>query len=187
MVTRDKDFARFVDMLRQATQAIEGDYFKLPIAGDVPIYRERVYCYELYHRLRCRWPDARDFEYRLGGEVDKAGHKLMRDLGAHGIPDLLVHGPGYMDRNLVIVEVKPAKRVNENNLATDLHKLREFIVHAGYRLGVYLIYGGEKSDLDNVRRLARAWVAKDVARSLDDVALVWHASSGSAAEHQDWQ
>lgn len=39
------------DLLIRATKAIEGGYFHLALAGGTPVYRERVYCYELYHQL----------------------------------------------------------------------------------------------------------------------------------------
>jgi hypothetical protein len=45
------------DVLAAATAAIAQGYFRLSIHGkDIPIYRERVYCDELYHQMRCRWP-----------------------------------------------------------------------------------------------------------------------------------
>ena len=46
---------QLTDILRQATAAIGRDYFLLPIHGAAPVYRERVYCYELYHQMRLRW------------------------------------------------------------------------------------------------------------------------------------
>lgn len=47
----------FTQILRQATAAIAPEYFHFPIDGGDPIFRERVYCYELYHQLRERWPE----------------------------------------------------------------------------------------------------------------------------------
>jgi hypothetical protein len=38
-------------VLAEATQAIEPGYFRLAIDGGDPVYRERVYCYELYHQI----------------------------------------------------------------------------------------------------------------------------------------
>jgi hypothetical protein len=54
-------------VLRQATESIEPLYFQLPIDGSDPIFRERVYCYELYHQLRRIWPA--DTPFSLNGEV----------------------------------------------------------------------------------------------------------------------
>nr|WP_298724321.1 hypothetical protein [uncultured Steroidobacter sp.] len=62
---------RFEAILQAATAAIDADYFLLPVSGrENPMYRERVYCYELYHQIRKYW--AEDTRYTLAGEVDKA-------------------------------------------------------------------------------------------------------------------
>jgi hypothetical protein len=189
MPTRQRDYQRFIAILQDATQAIDDDYFKLPIDGDIPIYRERVYCYELYHHLRCRWPNAREFDYHLGGEVDKAGHKVMKALGAQGIPDILVHGPGYMANNLIIIEVKPAKHITAKSAAIDLQKLNQFVspTGAGYEAGVYLTYGGNKGDLANVREFGKLWAAgAPGTRLLERAQLFWHARPGERAEPVGW-
>ena len=92
-------------LLQGATGAIEADYFRLNIDGGDPIYRERVYCYELYHQMRTLWPKGSTF--RLNGEVDKRAHPILKGLGAdHAIPDLLVHRPGTMKGNHAVIEVK---------------------------------------------------------------------------------
>ena len=39
-------------ILEQATAAIASEYFRLPVWNADPVYRERVYCYELYHQMR---------------------------------------------------------------------------------------------------------------------------------------
>ncbi len=57
-------------ILAEATSAIEADYFRLPIDGGIPVFRERVYCYELYHQMRSRWPPRSQCRYLLNGEVD---------------------------------------------------------------------------------------------------------------------
>ena len=64
----ERRFAEFQDKLIAATTRIADDYFQLPVADAEGAYRERVYCYELYHQLRSEW---RDFPFSLGGEVDK--------------------------------------------------------------------------------------------------------------------
>ncbi|MEZ5417441.1 MAG: hypothetical protein R2708_08860 [Vicinamibacterales bacterium] len=89
--------------LFDAATAVPADYAMLPVAKrESPIYRERVYCYELYHQWRMRWRDQ--WPYSLSGEIDKAGHPIVRP---NTKPDFLVHDPGTM-RNLLALEVKPA-------------------------------------------------------------------------------
>ena len=42
-------------MISVAVSRIAHGYFQLPVADADALYRERVYCYELYHQLRCLW------------------------------------------------------------------------------------------------------------------------------------
>lgn len=130
----------FDDILINATQSIEGPYFQLPIAGaEDPIYRERVYCYELYHQMRSRWPE--NCPYSLGGEIDKAGHPLIRGNGLDGLkPDFLVHIPGNMDGNYAVIEVKPITALVKG-LEKDIETLTAFRDHGDYQRGLLLIYG----------------------------------------------
>jgi hypothetical protein len=86
----------------KAIQNIDAHYFQLTVArNDELIYRERVYCYELYHQLRLLLGD--DFPYKLDGELDKRGHAIISD-GKK--PDFVIHVPGEMGQNLVVIEVK---------------------------------------------------------------------------------
>jgi hypothetical protein len=127
-------------ILRNATRAIELRYFHLAVDGGPPIYRERVYCYELYHQMRRRWP--RDCPYCLNGEVDKAGHPILPKLGVdRAIPDLLVHQPGSMRGNYAIIEVK-SSRATPAEIINDLKKLDLFIRNLRYQRAIYLVYGG---------------------------------------------
>lgn len=68
------------DIIFEATSRIDGMYMRLPVDGGEAQLRERVYCYELYHQLRCLWPHG--CEYALNGEVDKRGTRYSRRLRA---------------------------------------------------------------------------------------------------------
>lgn len=127
------------DILAQATRGITRDYFYLKLDGGDPVYRERVYCYELYHQMRMRWPAQTPFY--LNGEVDKARHPKMIALREHfPKPDLLVHRPGYMEGNFAVIEVK-CERAAKAGIAKDLDTLSFFLTEFGYQRAVYLIYG----------------------------------------------
>jgi hypothetical protein len=129
---------RFRAMLSAATERIAQDYFHLPVADADAVYRERVYCYELYHQLRCLWEG---FPFRLGGEVDKSGSPYFQDGPySQAKPDLLVHQPGDMERNLAVLEVKPCDR-EAGAFKEDLEKLTWFCRYARYFRGVFLVYG----------------------------------------------
>ena len=62
------------EILSTATGSVERAYFQLNIDGGDPVFRERVYCYELYHQMRSRWPSSSN--YVLNGEIDKRAHDL---------------------------------------------------------------------------------------------------------------
>jgi hypothetical protein len=146
---------QLTDILVDATAHIEPVYFRLPIDGGGPIYRERVYCYELYHQMRLRWP--RDARFTLNGEVDKIAHPILSKLGAdYAKPDLLVHGPGDMRRNHAIIEVKSLMADHEG-IRKDLNTLQLFRTEVGYERAIHLIYGSGRIDrvLGLVERCAR--------------------------------
>ena len=127
-------------LLTEATANISSNYFQLPIGGqEDPVYRERVYCYELYHQLRRIWPTGTD--YKLSGEVDKSGHPLIRGNSLDRIkPDFLVHVPGGMGGNHTIIEIKPIV-ANRDGIKKDLETLTAFRTHAEYQKAIYLFYG----------------------------------------------
>jgi hypothetical protein len=126
------------NILAAATAAIDNSYFSLPIDGGPSVSRERVYCYELYHQLRSRWPEQTPF--LLNGEVDKRSHPNaeLRRLALK--PDLLVHGPGFMSHNHAIIEVKPTP-IKKVPAQKDLRSLSNFKNQVGYQRGIFLIYG----------------------------------------------
>jgi hypothetical protein len=100
MVIAHSDHAArgFRDLLCEAAAAVGAQWFLLPIfSGDSKAptrrYRERVYCYELYHQIRLLsetplGADAGAPRYLLSGEIDKAGLNAVIDNGRHK-PDLV--------------------------------------------------------------------------------------------------
>lgn len=164
------------DILRGATAAIQGGYFHLQIDGGDPIYRERVYCYELYHQMRHLWPEATEFY--LNGEIDKSAHPILRDLGAdHVKPDLLVHRPGYMSGNHAVIEVKTSE-ANLQGIRKDLQNLALFRDRVGYQRAIYLIYGHQAVQvLDRVLRVT------EELDGLPEIELWLHETPGLSATH----
>jgi hypothetical protein len=146
---KEKDFQYFTNCLIKAIKNIDAHYFQLIVAGnEEPIYRERVYCYELYHQLRCMLRDG--FPYKLNGEVDKNGHPLIRNAKK---PDFLIHQPGDMEHNLVVIEVKPVTvkdRISE--LREDIKTIKWFLNNANYYRAIMLIYGNVNGSLpENIK------------------------------------
>ena len=160
-----------------ATSKISSNYFLLPIDGGDPVYRERVYCYELYHQLRCEWDE--ECKYSLMGEVDKSAHPILKNFGADGFkPDFLIHSPGHMAGNNTIIEVKSEEL---RGIEGDLNKLSLFVRDVGYMKAIYLFFG---YNLDN----KKFRIIKEAASKIENLAPieVWfHQSDGHPAELQE--
>ena len=136
----DRLYKDFISLLNSATKNIDDKYISFIVQGQeesISIYRERVYCYELYHQLRCHWNLN---GLILNGEVDKSGHEIMK--GNHITntkPDLLVHYPGNMEKNFIIIEIKSID-ANEEGLTNDIKKLLAYLDTGQYKHAIYLFY-----------------------------------------------
>jgi hypothetical protein len=150
-------------------------YFQLPVAStDNPVYRERVYCYELYHQLRGILGD--DYSYRLHGEPNKSGHPIISERCGRRIPDLVVHEPGDMSRNLAVVEVKPVTVLkNLRGLKKDIEKLICFLENANYQYAIQLVYGSIAGSLP--QRIIRAFQNQTEGYE-NRIFLLWHPRPG---------
>ena len=164
----------FDEILESATAALEPEYFRLPVADGEPAYRERVYCYELYHQMRSSWPTP--CEYVLNGEVDKQQHPNFRDR-RFPKPDFIVHVPG-MHNNYAVIEVK-GPGAPPDGVRNDLRKLLLF--RRWYQRRLYLVYGVESGDAaDRIREYA----GNDA--ELDAIELWVHSTPGTAAARVRW-
>jgi hypothetical protein len=123
----------FERIFKLATSNIRSEYFYIPVNNAPATYKERVYCYELYHQLRILLPEQSHF--RLNGEVDKAGHPDFP--GNRIIPDFLIHQPGSSN-NFLVFEVKRC----DSSDPDDFDKLRWFLQY-GYQRAIWLVYGEE--------------------------------------------
>ena len=175
----EKDFKYFKKCLEEAGKRIDEHYFQLDVAdSDELIYRERVYCYELYHQLRRVLEEG--FPYKLNGEVDKAGHPIIRERLGHRKPDFIVHNPGGMDENLVVIEVKSIKGSERTDeLENDVKTLRGFIDKAKYFRGIMLIYGDDNGNfpeniISKLSMLLKGYESR--------VFLFWHPRHGEKLE-----
>ena len=162
---------RFLELLNQATARIPEDYFWLPVAyTDEQFYRERIYCYELYHQIRMLLAEDEDLRsYSLAGEVDKKRHPIIRPY----VPDFVLHRPGAME-NLVVMEIKPI-HVSVAELRKDIKKLNYFVSpEIGYHCGIQLVYGSNDTAIDRFRE-------KIAETNNDHLRLVWHQHPGKGA------
>lgn len=173
-------------ILCEATKAISTQYFQLPVAGqESPIYRERVYCYELYHQIRALWP--KDTRYSLGGEVDKTGHPLIRGNGLDRTkPDFIIHVPGDMSDNELVMEVKPIN-AKPAGIKKDLQTLTAYRRSANYRRAALLVYG-DQDDFERFKQNLTS-ISDQVADKSIELELIelWrHGICGQAAAKVEW-
>ena len=169
-------FEQLLAMIDVAVARIEQAYFQLPVADADAVYRERVYCYELYHQLRSTWER---FPFSLGGEIDKSGNPHFREGPYAGAqPDLLVHVPGNMDENLAVIEVKSAN-VGLGGIRDDLRKLNWFCGNARYFRGVFLMYG-EAGEPERLAAMVRRAAVPDIA--VDRIVCMYHRRVGERIE-----
>jgi len=167
-MSSDDDFSRFLRCLSTAGQSIGSHYFQIARANAAERqYRERVYCYELYHQLRVCLTDS--FPYKLQGELDKAGNPTFHEQK----PDFVVHEPGSNDKNLVVMEVKPIT-VKMKGLRKDLDTLNHFLGSAQYHHAIMLVYGNQEGEIPN-------WIPQQIAaRGRGLILLFWHACPGQS-------
>jgi hypothetical protein len=165
------------ELLTRATEAIPEGFFLLPIVtrdgSRKEIYREKVYCYELYHQLRTGW-DEIETPYVLNGEVDKQGHPYFGD--DDGLqPDLLIHVPRSHD-NFAVVEIKPCNG-RRTGIDKDLDTFQRFRGF-GYQRCIYLVYGLRAES--TARRIIRLNNQREVPVRID----LWiHPHPGRPAFH----
>jgi len=166
----------FSRLLRTATSEVKEDYFSLKIYEQEPVYRERVYCYELYHQMRLRWPSNSPFF--LNGEVDKMNHQKLEDAGLAGLkPDFLVHTPGDWNNNRIVMEVKSAT-VQAKGLSGDIHSLNEFMTKGNYRRALLLLFGTPALSPRRLANLRKRAGKNGITSTIE----IWqHSHPGSAA------
>lgn len=197
--TTDEATEAFIHILLTATRRIKQQFFIVPRYDDHPVYRERVYCYELYHQIRCLMPKFAPYD--LMGELSKSGQRFFRNTdAANKMPDLLVHKAGT-DTNLVIVEVKRVdgefgwidEAGHAEGVAKDLQNLTFFTKplhnggHVGYKKAIFLAFG-EGADIDSkVRKKANEWAKSNSNMiNLDYIKVYWHKKAGEEAQFYDW-
>ncbi|WP_305840322.1 hypothetical protein [Photobacterium leiognathi] len=168
----------FDQTLASSTKRIDSEYFQLPVAdvNTTIIFRERVYCYELYHQLRSLWSDE---YWKICGEIDKKGHPILRS--STESPDILVHAPGEL-ANFAIIEVKTADfRIKD--LIKDLKTIEKFMKNSGaeYERGLCLIYGDKPNLVKKISNTVKRYIKEDGNPS--NIEIWHHPCVGEQAKH----
>lgn len=98
------------NFIQYAMARVNANYIILKVAGGSSKHRERVYCYELYHQMRCLQEQCNlQEEFTINGEIDKKGHPTI----PHNFnPDFVMHEPGDDEKNICVIEVKIRRNPN---------------------------------------------------------------------------
>ena len=188
MPEKENYFRKFQKSLQWATKSMHQYYFRIAMANlRGHRFRERIYCYELYHQLRL---SLQCFPYTLQGEMDKNGNSIIhREIGALK-PDFILHEPGTMENNLVVIEVKPLNNTNRLQLKKDLDTLTKFL-DLGYYRAIHLIYGSLIRDDGGISKIIRIYREYMNPTRLNayrgKLLLYWHRNNGEFAIIYDWE
>ena len=189
MPEKEIHFREFQKALQRATESMNEYYFRIGMADlEEYRYRERVYCYELYHQLRLA---LECFPYTLQGEMDKGGHPIIHPEIGPVKPDFILHEPKAIDANLVVMEVKPLNNSKERGLKKDLKSLTGFL-DLGYYRAIHLIYGSLGRGNGGISKVINAY--REYNGDSDrlnayhgKLLLYWHKAYGEAAIIYDWE
>jgi len=177
----DETITEFMAALDKAASRISGSYFRPERVGAKSEtsrpWRERVYCYELYHQMRLILGNDRPLQF--AGETDKSGHPNYY-MGDNKAPDFIFHKPGSHGQNLVVIEVKTisqAKRTTKLNDALD--SLATFSAGCWrYQRAILYIIGTQRSnDEDRLRCGVMKWRSNS-SSSISDLCVLWHQNVG---------
>lgn len=177
---RIQDFQIFIKTLIEAGKRIRAHYFRIQTVGNEKfVLRERVYCYELYHTLREMLPS--DFKYELDGELDKRGQEFFQEKKMKYIPDFLVHKPGSMNENLIVMEVKPINRndFKETRIKNDIIKLIRFVHQAYYFRGILLTYS---DDLAEFPQILINSINREIQNNKEQLLILFHPGPNKIIE-----
>lgn len=133
----EDDMDKYIELLLEATRNVSKEYFKVhPDARkSIEKHYERIFCYELYHQMRCIQEKNSDLqEFTIHGELVKTAYE---DNYGGGMPDFIVHVPGKQ-KNHIVVEVKTASGFTAEPILEDFKKLSLYVSRNHYKFGVFL-------------------------------------------------
>lgn len=134
-------------LLKEALTKVERDYLFSENPSGNDIFIERVFAYELYHQMRVIFPDEHGLvngEYRKYLKIVSSMKNNTLFNTRTYIPDIVVHQPSTLDKNLLAIEIKISPDLTWKDLNQDLEKLNfytnpDISKGLGFKMGVMLI------------------------------------------------
>jgi hypothetical protein len=164
-----------IPYLQAASLHIGDLYFEIPIYGSTErFFRERAYCYELYHQLRIATDNQSDFV--IHGEFDKSSHPdFINTVLKQSKPDFLFHIPGgNKSSNRAVIEVKRCS-AEKVKIKKDINHLSAFLDY-GYEEAILLVFGRDIEPAKAKLRRLRDNEKLDLSR----IIFLWHAQPHTA-------
>ncbi len=182
----DNESFMYFSLIRCAMARVEAKYILLEVAGGNPKHRERVYCYELYHQMRCLQEQcALQNKFTINGEIDKRGpQEVDEDFN----PDFVMHTPKSMKNNGCVVEVKVrsnsnSRVIDENGVLKDLKTITCMMNCYKYHNGALIFVDVDESNVIQILKSAKLPLLRRKAnhimvffQSKDDPCKVSHKS-----------
>lgn len=167
----EKEYEQYLELIINALDLVDISYYKLKTTyQENGIIRERVFCYELYHQIRCLQNINRyENPITIHGEIDKSGHTCFAESDQRN-PDFVFHIPGRMDYNTFVVEVKG--RINVQECKKDFNTLITFISHYQYKYGIYIIYNSNYMVLKDILRKMLKMEFSDVSLNIQEKIII---------------
>lgn len=154
-----KNCKYYRDLIEEALKNVDSRFYKINAAVSYhesqaveKIVRERYFCYELYHQMRCLDDKIKYFhdDIIISPEIDKKGYKLIKN---NRIPDIIIHEPGVMDNNILVAEVKGTLDIS--GIAKDINTLSIFLNDCYYKYAIFILYNHSleelKEKLENIK------------------------------------
>lgn len=142
----------YSDLIIKALNSVDSRFYKINISTSYyesqaveKLVRERYFCYELYHQMRCLDEKINKFtSIKISPEIDKRGYKLIR---SNKVPDFIIHEEGTMNNNILVVEVKGV--LKPSGIAKDIHTISIFLNNCKYEKGMFILYNYSLNELKN--------------------------------------
>lgn len=143
-------YQKVINEIIKSIKKIDSNFYGLDVAGKDKInkkYFERNFCYELYHQMRNNENIKHLFKQDdliISAEISKESHEIIDE---DKIPDFIIHEPGTMNKNSIIIEVKTD--IDYKGIAKDFHTLSLFVSKYSYKRGLFILANYSLDDLKN--------------------------------------
>lgn len=175
---------RFIDLIIDAIDLVKQEYYMVTTTyRPLGIVRERVFCYELYHQLRCLQDSYDMMEVQIHGEIDKRGHELFAQ-DEQKNPDFIFHVPGIMKSNSVVIEVKGnIEGSYREKVLKDIQTLLKFTEpHLQYKLGILIIYNYSMSTFKG--EMSKYLINNNIGTIGDNILIICKESENVPTEQE---